>query len=85
MSTLTIQLPDDLGSHLKTAARRAGKTPARFVREAIEERVGTPTPRRTASKSLYELSRDLCGSVSGGPDDLASNKDHLNGYGSCKR
>jgi hypothetical protein len=85
MSTLTLQLPDGLKRRLTFAARRSRKTPARFVREAIESRL-TPTPARSAGgSSLYERSRDLCGSVAGGPRDLAGNKKHLNGYGSWKR
>ncbi len=85
MSTLTIQLPDGLQGALRVAARQAGKTPARFVRETLEQRLksGQALPRSGAS--LYDLSRDLCGSVTGGPSDLAGNKNHLNGYGSWKR
>jgi hypothetical protein len=82
MSTLTIQLPDELKSNLTSAARRAGKTPARFAREALEARLKGQQVQPRSQKSLFELSRDLCGSVTGGPPDLSSNKDHLIGYGS---
>jgi len=85
MSTLTIELPDDLKGHLTAAARRAGKTPARFARETLEQRLRVCAARPRSQRSLYELSRDLCGSVSGGPQDLASNKMHLDGYGSWQR
>jgi predicted DNA-binding protein len=85
MSTLTLQLPDDLKDRLAAAARQSGKTPARFVRETLENRLESAQRRFAAGSSLYELSRDLCGSVVGGPRDLAANKKHLNGYGSWKR
>ena len=85
MSTLTLQLPDDLKDQLTLAARRSGKSPARFVRETLENRLNATQPRFTGSSSLYELSRDLCGAAEGGPRDLAANKKHLNGYGSWKR
>ena len=84
MSTLTIRLPDDLKGELTVAARRSGKTPARFVREVVEHRLKTGRIRSTGQASLYELSSDLCGSVTGGPRDLAANKKYLNGYGSWK-
>ena len=85
MSSLTLQLPDSLKDRLTAAARRSRKTPARFVREAIEQRLTTRSARPGDGSSLYEQSRDLCGSVSGGPDDLAANQKHLRDYGSWKR
>lgn len=85
MSTLTLQLPDGLKARLTAAARRSRKTPARFVREALEDRLTTPSARPGNGSSLYDQSRDLCGSVTGGPRDLAANKKHLLGYGSWKR
>jgi len=84
VSTLTLQLPDELKSQLTVAARRAGKTPARLARETLEERFRNAKAPAASKKSLYELGRDLCGSVNGGPTDLASNKKHLRGYGSWK-
>jgi hypothetical protein len=85
MSTLTLQLPNSLKDQLAVAARRSGKSPARFVRETLEKRLQATQPRTSGRVSLYELSRDLCGGAEGGPRDLAANKKHLNGYGSCKR
>ena len=84
MSTLTIQLPDALKGELTLAARRSGKTPAGFVRATLEQRLQPGRARARSRASLYELSRDLCGSVTGGPPDLARNKNHLKGYGSWK-
>ena len=85
MSTLTLQLPDDLKDQLALAARRSGKSPARFVRETLENRLKATQPLATGGSTLYELSRDLCGSAHGGPRDLAANKKHLAGYGSWKQ
>ena len=55
------------------------------MRETLESRLEQVQPRSTGGSSLYELSRDLCGSAVGGPRDLAANKKHLAGYGSWKR
>ena len=85
MSTLTLQLPDGLKDQLTLTARRFGKSPARFVRETLENRLKATQPRSTGVSTLYDLSHDLCGSAQGGPRDLATNKKHLNGYGSWKR
>ena len=85
MSTLTLQLPDGLKNRLTAAARRSRKTPARIVREAPEDRLTTTVAHSGDGSTFYEQSRDLCGSVAGGPRDLAANKKHLRGYGSWKR
>lgn len=81
MSTLTIQLPDNLQVELTVAARRLGKTPARVVRETLEQTLKPGRAHARGRASLYELSRDLCGSVTGGPPDLARNRKYLEGYG----
>jgi plasmid stability protein len=85
MSTLTVQLPDDLKAQLARAARRAGKSPARFVRDTLEQRLKTNRQETGGRASLFDLSRDLCGSVKGGPSDLSSNKKHMAGYGAWKK
>ena len=85
MSTLTLQLPDGLKDQLTLTARRFGKSPARFVRETLENRLKASQPVPAGGSTVYELSRDLCGSAHGGPRDLAANKKHLAGYGSWKR
>ena len=83
MSTLSIELPTTLKKKLETQARRLGISPSRFVREALETRL--KRLRANGRRSLYELSKDLCGSVSGGPHELAANRKHLAGYGAWKR
>ena len=83
--TSTLQLPNGLKDQLTLTARRFGKTPARSVRETLENRLKATQPHATGGSTLYELSRDLCGSTHGGPRDLAANKKHLAGYGSWKR
>src|SRR5947209_6043479 len=85
MSTLTIRIPEKLEADLKKAARRAGKSPTRLAREALEHAVQTPPPSADGALTLHERLRDLCGSVTGAPRDLGSNKKHLEGYGTCRR
>ena len=80
MSSATISLPSELKSRAASAAKRAGVSTAQFVRDAVEVKLaanGASAPR----PSLYDLTRDLCGSVTGGPRDLSEKKKHLAGYG----
>ena len=83
MNSQTLELPGDLTKKVAAAARKLGVSRERFVREAVEARLREKPV--AATPSLYDLSRDVCGSVSGGPRDLARNKAHLKGYGSCRR
>ena len=83
MNPHTLELPDDLSRKVAAAARKLGVSRERFVREAVEARLREK--RAAAPPSLYDLSRDLCGSVKGGPHDLARNKAHRKGYGSWRR
>jgi hypothetical protein len=82
MRRVTLRLPNKLNERLLVAARRSGKTPARFVREMLETRLADLDPLPEIKASLHDFTRDLCGSISGGPRDLAQNKKHLDGYGS---
>jgi hypothetical protein len=83
MSAMTIELPSKLKSRITKAARRLGMRPDNFVREAVEARLKNGSA--AAQASLYDLSRDLCGSVTGGPSDLARNKGQLEGYRAWKQ
>ena len=83
MSALTIEVPSNLKPKLVAAAKRLGKSPEEFVQDTLAAMLKRPKP--VSPPSLYELSQDLCGSVNGGPSDLARNKKRLKGYGSWKR
>ncbi|MHB8523567.1 MAG: hypothetical protein ACYDH9_22815 [Limisphaerales bacterium] len=84
MSTTRTQLPRDLQTEVGRAARRLGISRERFVREAFTAHL--PPTLHDQALSFYELSRDFCGSVTGGPPDLARNKkEYLEGYGSWRR
>lgn len=78
MSMATISLPVELKARAATAAKKTGVSTARFVREAVESKLAANDHPRP---SLYDLAKDLCGSVKGGPRDLSNKKKHLVGYG----
>ena len=83
MNAHTLEIPGVLAKKVAAAVRRLKLTREQFVREAVEARLREASG--AAGPSLFDLSRDLCGSVSGGPRDLARNKAHLKSYGSCRR
>ncbi|MBM3880417.1 MAG: ribbon-helix-helix protein, CopG family [Verrucomicrobia bacterium] len=83
MSTTTIELPKALAAQLARVAKRLGMNRDRLLREAVEARLRQADGE--AQPSLYDRSRDLCGSVADAPRDLARNKAHLKGYASWKR
>lgn len=76
----TVELPDDLYRRAKAEAALRG----RKFRELIEEglRLVLETPRKIRRRSsLAERMRRACGVVDSGIADLASNPEHLAGFG----
>jgi hypothetical protein len=77
MVTLTIKLPAELKLQLERQAQQSGRSVSALIREAVGERL-----RRSAkAASLFDRTRDLCGSGGSGRPDLATNPDHLRGFG----
>lgn len=73
MQTVTLKMPKRHVQLLKDQARTRGCSQSAVIRDLVERHL-TPGKRR----SLYELAKDLCGSVAG-PKDLSTRK--LEGYG----
>lgn len=78
MRTITVKLPDGLAARVSAAVRRRGVTTSALIREALADRVGSPTDGPPGS--CLDLARDLRGSLEG-PVDLSSNPARLAGYG----
>ena len=77
VSTLTIELPDDLAARLEAAS-------AQLVRVALEKaRPASGFPAE--GPSAYDLMKDGFGCVSSGVRDLATNPKHLEGFGQWQR
>jgi predicted DNA-binding protein len=79
MDTISVKIPHGLKLRMESESSRRGQTKSRLIREALEDAFGQRTKIRTTT--VYDLTRDLCGSVRGGPRDLASTKKHLADYG----
>ena len=79
MKTISLRIPDSLDSRLEALARRSGQSKSDVVRAALEEHLKNGTRKRTMS--AYDLVADLVGCIDEGPEDLASNKKYMEGYG----
>ena len=64
---------------MEIESSRRGVSQFHLIREALERAFAI---EETAAKTtVFNLTKDLCGSVTGEPRDLFSNKKHLEGYG----
>jgi hypothetical protein len=78
MKTVSLRLPEALDARLTWLAQEKGVTRSAVVREALEAFMENGTARRP---SAYDLSSDLCGSVTDAPRDLSYNKKYMEGFG----
>lgn len=74
MRTVSFKLPEDLDDALNDLARTRRASRSALVREAIEALA------KGKRRSVAALAGDLAGSVEG-PSDLATNPEHMRGYG----
>ncbi len=79
MTTITCKLPEKLSSQLDSLARAERRSKSALVREALEQRVREK--RHRGPVRAYDLVKHLCGSIKGGPSDLATNPKHMKGFG----
>lgn len=86
MAELTIRIPDDLDTQLAEAAERLGTAKEDLVRALV--RAGLATDQTSHSEDAsrrgplcFDLPKELAGCLDGGPEDLATNPAHMDGYG----
>jgi len=77
MTSLTIKLPESLRQKVESTARISGRSVSSVVRDAISSSL----PSSPGGLSLFERTRDLCGKGKSGVPDLATNANHMKGYG----
>ena len=80
VTTISLKIPDDLALRLDATARAGRTSRSALFRVALEEKLEALASQN--QPSLLDQSADLCGSGASGMGDLASNPDHLNGFGS---
>lgn len=79
MTTITCKVSEKLAAELDAVARTERRSKSALLREALEERL--KAKRRRAPVTAYDLVKHLCGSLKGGPSDLATNPKHMKGFG----
>ncbi|MDP2810210.1 MAG: ribbon-helix-helix protein, CopG family [Rhodocyclaceae bacterium] len=80
MNTLTIKVPPQLETEIIEASAREHLSKSELVRRALE----TYLRQRKSGDSFFsalDRAGDLVGCFAGGPDDLASNPEHLADFG----
>ena len=79
-ATLSVKVPRHTKERLLDVARRRGTSPSRLLRQALDRVIaGEPEPGRRAT--LLERNRDLFARLDPGPEDLSTNKAHLDDLG----
>lgn len=83
MSTLTLELSDELAARLTAASERAQLPPAQFVTAALEKTLppANADGGTTTQPSALVMLHDLVGCFDG-PSDLSTNPRYLEGLGS---
>jgi hypothetical protein len=77
--TISFKIPQELLAELERAAKARRVPKSVVVRESLET---TLRPRvRGRRTSCFDLARDLAGSVTGLPPDLADNPKYMEGFG----
>ena len=77
MTTITCKIPKELDAGLEAAARQRRVTKSQIVRDALVASLRKAKPKVSA----FDLVKDLCGVIKGGPRDYASNPKYLKGFG----
>ncbi len=77
MKTISLKLPDDVAARLDARAKAMGKSKSALTCEALAKYLDG---QGGSEVSCLDLVRDLVGRAKGS-GDLASNKEHLRGYG----
>ena len=85
MSTLTVELPDDLAARLAAASEQTHVPPAPLVRAALEKALPAPAPGLPDGPSLPERMKDFIGCIDSGVTDLATNPKYMEGFGQWRR
>lgn len=87
VSTLTIELTDDLAARLAEASERMHLSPAQIVQEALAKALPTAEAEASNGKSLYDALAETgaLGCFDSGVSDLATNPEHMKDYGKWRR
>lgn len=79
---LTVRVPQNLNTRLRSRSRTEGTTESELIREALERYLA----RDTTERSAYDLAEDtgVIGAARQSPKDLSTNRLHFKGFGESK-
>ena len=77
MTTITCKITDEVSAHLEAAARQRRVPKSQIVREAL----AASFRKKKSTVSAFDLMKDACGIIKGGPKDYASHARHLRAFG----
>ncbi len=77
----TVEIPEDLFRRAKATAALRGRKFKDLVEEGLRLVIETPAPRAASRPSVHALMKEYCGMVDSGVGDLATNADHMKGFG----
>ena len=78
MATITCKIPAKLDARLAAAARQQRVSKSAIVRQALEHHVSRMRTRKRPT--VYDLAKDLIGSLHG-PGDLLTNPKYMEDFG----
>lgn len=81
MNTITLKLPPKLDAAVRAASEAGHVSKSELVRRALENYLQMHENGGKHQASMLDRAGDLAGCFEGGPEDLASNPDHLAGFG----
>ncbi len=76
MKTISLKVDEGLFRWLEAEARRLGLKKSDIVREALDQQ-----RNGRGKRTLHDIMKDVCGSIEGGPRDMATNKKYMEGFG----
>lgn len=78
MAVITCKIPEDLDKRLSVEAENRRVPKSEIIRQALETALADS---RSSGTTLYDLMKGGVGCIDSGVSDLATNKEHLAGYG----
>lgn len=79
MTTITCKLPEALAAQLTAMAREERRSKSAVLRDALEARL--KAREQAPMVTAFSLVKHLCGAMQGEPTDLATNPEHMRGFG----
>ena len=79
MPTITCKIPEKLDEEMEAVAEKRGISKSEFVREAIEHKL--EQQKKQVKRSAYDVMKEACGIIKGGPRELATTPKHMKGFG----